>query len=156
MSTLDHPLAAQPPTVAGPFDWIDALPDPALVIDAGKDRVLAANRALARMLGRSRQALESTHSTELFPGERPELVTFTEETLLRGRGWSREFNLPHRDGHRIEVEITSSRLGPPEARTLLMLLRGLPAAAQPARAARGEPLPPGRTAGMATGQGTVQ
>lgn len=44
MSTLDHPLAAQPPTVAGPFDWIDALPDPALVIDAGKDRVLAANR----------------------------------------------------------------------------------------------------------------
>lgn len=123
MSTLDHPLAAQPPTATGPFDWIDALPDPALVIDAGKDRVLAANRALARMLGRSRQALESTHSTELFPGERPELVTFTEETLLRGRGWSREFNLPHRDGHRIEVEITSSRLGPPEARTLLMLLR---------------------------------
>lgn len=33
-----------------PMDWIEALPEPAMVIDAGKDLILVANHLLAQIL----------------------------------------------------------------------------------------------------------
>lgn len=112
-----------PRDVSDSLYWIEALPEPAMVIDAERDVILAANHLLAQMLDCDSRSLAGTPCTRLFPGERPQLVVFTEETLVSGRSWSREFTLKHRDGHQISTEISSSRIGRPQDKRLLMLLR---------------------------------
>ena len=104
-------------------NWIDHLPDAALLVDASQDLIVAANSALARMIGTDRQSLTGTPCTLLFPDQRPQLITFTEETLFRSQGWSKDFMLRRRDGHTVELEISSSRVGEAESRNVLLLLR---------------------------------
>ncbi|TGN41135.1 sigma 54-interacting transcriptional regulator [Marinobacter confluentis] len=103
--------------------WVDHLPEPALLVDAASDIILALNNALARMLGTNRGSLLSTSCTRLFSEQRPQLISFTEETLFRGNAWSRDFHLNHRDGHTIELEISSARAGEAEEQQILFLLR---------------------------------
>ena len=105
------------------YAWIDHLPEAALLVDAGQDLVLAANSAMGRLAGTDRQSMVHTPCTRLFPDQRPQLINFTEETLFRSHGWSRDFNLKHRDGHTVELEISSSCVGEAEAQTVLLLLR---------------------------------
>jgi PAS domain S-box-containing protein len=103
--------------------WVDHLPEPALLVDASSDIILALNTSLARMLGTTRGSLLGTSCTRLFQQQRPQLIAFTEETLFRGNAWSRDFHLTHRDGHTIELEISSSRAGEAEEQQVLFLLR---------------------------------
>ncbi|WP_166268893.1 sigma 54-interacting transcriptional regulator [Marinobacter caseinilyticus] len=105
------------------YDWIDHLPEAALLVDAGRDLIVTANSAMGRMMGTDRQSLSATPCTHLFPDQRPQLIAFTEETLYLSHSWSREFMLRHRDGHTVEVEISSSRVGQAESQNLLLLLR---------------------------------
>lgn len=105
------------------YQWIDHLPEAALLVDAGQDLVLAANSAMGRLAGTDRQSMIHTPCTRLFPDQRPQLINFTEETLFRSHGWSRDFSLKHRDGHTVELEISSSCVGEAEAQTVLLLLR---------------------------------
>ena len=103
--------------------WVDHLPEPALLVDAASDIILALNNGLARMLGTNRGNLTGTSCTRLFHDQRPQLIAFTEETLFRGNAWSRDFHLRHRDGHNIELEISSARAGEAEEQQILFLLR---------------------------------
>ncbi|SFN29117.1 sigma 54-interacting transcriptional regulator [Marinobacter pelagius] len=103
--------------------WIDHLPEAALLVDAARDLILAANSAMGRMIGTDRQSLTDTPCTHLFADQRPQLITFTEETLFRSHGWSRDFVIKHRDGHTLELEISSSRVGEAESQNVLLLLR---------------------------------
>lgn len=103
--------------------WVDHLPEPALLVDATSDIIVALNNALARMLGTNRASLLGTSCTRLFHDQRPQLIAFTEETLFRGSAWSRDFHLWHRDGQSIELEISSSRAGEAEEQQVLFLLR---------------------------------
>ncbi|MBE0485739.1 PAS domain-containing protein, partial [Marinobacter sp.] len=105
------------------YRWIDHLPEAALLVDAGQDLILAANSAMGRMAGTDRHSITNNPCTWLFPDQRPQLINFTEETLFRSHGWSRDFSLKHRDGHTVELEISSSCVGEAEAQTLLLLLR---------------------------------
>lgn len=104
-------------------NWIEHLPEAALLVDAGRDVIVAANSAMGRMIGKDRQSLAGTPCTHLFTDQRPQLITFTEETLFRSHGWSRDFMIKHRDGHAVELEISSSRVGDAESRNVLLLLR---------------------------------
>ena len=103
--------------------WIDHLPEAALLVDAGRDLILSANSAMGRLIGTDRRSLTGTRCTQLFIDQRPQLIAFTEETLFRSQGWSRDFLLEHRDGHTVELEISSSRVGEAESQDLLLLLR---------------------------------
>jgi PAS domain S-box-containing protein len=103
--------------------WVDHLPEPALLVDATRDSIVAVNNALARMLGTNRGSLLGTSCARLFHDQRPQLIAFTEETLFRGNAWSRDFHLSHRDGQTIELEISSSRAGQAEDQQVLFLLR---------------------------------
>ena len=109
------------PEITG--NWIDHLPEAALLVDAGRDLILSANSAMGRMIGSDRQSLVGTPCTHLFTDQRPQLIAFTEETLFRSHGWSRDFFLQHRDGHTVELEISSSRVGEAETQNVLLLLR---------------------------------
>ena len=106
-----------------PHQWINHLPEAALLVDAGQDLILCANSAMARMAGTDRQSIANMACTQLFADQRPQLINFTEETLFRSHSWSRDFHLKHRDGHTVELEISSSCVGEAEAQTLLLLLR---------------------------------
>jgi PAS domain S-box-containing protein len=121
--TMPTTTANKPTLPAADTQWVDHLPEPALLIDATGDSILALNNALARMLGTSRGSLRGTSCTRLFNDQRPQLIAFTEETLFRGNAWSREFHLQHRDGHIIELEISSSRAADAEEQQVLFLLR---------------------------------
>ncbi|CAN0591155.1 unnamed protein product, partial [Ectocarpus sp. 12 AP-2014] len=103
--------------------WIDHLPEAALLVDAAQDLIVAANSAMGRLMGIDRQSLKSTPCTRLFADQRPQLIAFTEETLFRSHGWSRDFMVKHRDGHTVELEISASRVGEAESQELLLLLR---------------------------------
>lgn len=103
--------------------WIDHLPEAALLVDAGRDLILSANSAMGRLIGTDRRSLTGTRCTQLFIDQRPQLIAFSEETLFRSQGWSRDFLLEHRDGHTVELEISSSRVGEAESQDLLLLLR---------------------------------
>lgn len=105
------------------FKWIDHLPEAALLVDAGRDLILAANGAMGRLIGTDRKSISGKPCTQLFTDQRPQLIAFTEETLFRSQGWSRDFFLQHRDGHTVELEISSSRVGEAESQNLLLLLR---------------------------------
>ena len=110
-------------TSASTTSWIDHLPEAALLVDAGRDLIIAANSAMGRLVGTDRQSLIGTPCTHLFTDQRPQLIAFTEETLFRSHGWSRDFILQHRDGRNVELEISSSRVGEAESQSLLLLLR---------------------------------
>ncbi len=105
------------------LEWIDHLPEAALLVDAGRDLILAANGAMGRLIGTDRKSISGKPCTQLFTDQRPQLIAFTEETLFRSQGWSRDFFLQHRDGHTVELEISSSRVGEAESQNLLLLLR---------------------------------
>lgn len=109
------------PEITG--NWIDHLPEAALLVDAARDLILSANSAMGRMIGTDRQSLTGKPCTHLFTDQRPQLIAFTEETLFRSHGWSRDFFLQHRDGHTVELEISSSRVGEAESQNILLLLR---------------------------------
>lgn len=104
-------------------DWIDKLPEAALLIDASRDLIVGANIAAARMIGCDRHSLIGKPGTSLFPDQRPQLITFSEETLFRAKGWSRDFALRHSDGHTVELEISASSAGEADSQLILMLLR---------------------------------
>ena len=112
-----------PATSALQTGWTQHLPEPAMLVDAALDQILECNAAMARLLGTTRADLCQTPCTHLFRDQRPQLIAFTEETLFRGQGWSRDFSLQHRDGRNIELEISSARAGEAESQTLLLLLR---------------------------------
>jgi len=103
--------------------WVDHLPEPALLVDASMDVILALNTAMARLLGYSRGSLLGQSCTGLFRDQRPQLIAFTEETLFRGHAWSREFTLNHRDGRVIELEVSAATAGEVEGQQILLLLR---------------------------------
>ncbi|RBW50198.1 sigma 54-interacting transcriptional regulator [Marinobacter sp. F3R11] len=110
-------------TATPAIEWIDHLPEAALLVDAGQDLILAANSAMARMTGMDRQSLTGTPCTNLFTDQRPQLIAFTEETLFRGQGWSRDFMLKPGGGQTVELEISSSRAGEAGSQSVLLLLR---------------------------------
>ena len=83
-----HPLALSSPHPD--VKWVDHLPEPALLVDAARDVIIAVNSSFARMLGTKRGNLTGTSCTRLFDGQRPLLIAFTEETLFRGGAWSRD------------------------------------------------------------------
>lgn len=115
-----------PEPIIGPTattNWMDHLPEAALLVDAGQDLIVAANSAMGRMVGTNHQSLTGTPCTPLFTDQRPQLIAFTEETLFRNHAWSQDFTLNYRDGHTVELEISSSRVGEAESQTLLLLLR---------------------------------
>ncbi|MEC7815412.1 MAG: sigma 54-interacting transcriptional regulator [Pseudomonadota bacterium] len=105
------------------YDWVEHLPEAALLVDANQDLILAANEPLNRLARRSRDELMSRPCTFLFAEQRPELIAFTEETLFRGHGWTRDLILRHEDGTTTELEISSARVGDAASHTALFLLR---------------------------------
>ncbi|KPP97963.1 sigma 54-interacting transcriptional regulator [Marinobacter sp. HL-58] len=121
------PVTSTEPTTPGTEamspHWINHLPEPAVLVDAALDVILALNTAMARLLGCSRGSLVGQPCTKLFRDQRPQLIAFTEETLFRGNAWSRDFTIEHRSGRVIELEISAARAGEAEDQHVLLLLR---------------------------------
>lgn len=106
-----------------PTEWLNHLPDPALLVDGRLDLVLYANAGAAQLSGWSVDKLCAQPCTHLFRDQRANLITFTEETLLRGTAWSRDFSLLHHDGRMIELEMSSARLDDDHGHHILLILR---------------------------------
>lgn len=106
-------------------DWIEALPDPALLVDPVRDTVEAANTHLARLLMRPLQDLMALRVTTLFGGQIPQLVSLTDEAMTHGEAWSRDLSLVASDERVIELEISLSVMTQSGEPRVLMLLRDL-------------------------------
>ncbi len=92
-----------------------------LVIEPLGDRILHANPACCRLLGWSLEELLEQRASRLWAHDLGALVTFTEEVQVRGQAWQDAIGLLARDGQRLDVEISGSRLDG-EDRPLLGLL----------------------------------
>ncbi|WP_291824037.1 sigma 54-interacting transcriptional regulator [Marinobacter sp.] len=106
-------------------DWIETLPDPALIADPNNDRVEQANKRLLQLLGSSADAVAEQRVTRLFRGQVPQLVAITDEALVRGEAWSRDLKLVADDDRVIHVELSLSRFYRGEEPRVLILLRDL-------------------------------
>lgn len=60
---------------------------PQLVLDPWRDRVVVANQESCRLLGLNILEIEALPASRLFAPSFPNLITFTEEVMYRGRGW---------------------------------------------------------------------
>lgn len=106
-------------------DWIESLPEPALVADPVDDTVELVNQHLARLLDRPLEELGSMRVTTLFGGQIPQLVNLTEEALSRGEAWSRDLSITASDERVIELELSLSVFSVAGEVRVLMLMRDL-------------------------------
>ncbi|WP_341939356.1 sigma 54-interacting transcriptional regulator [Marinimicrobium sp. C2-29] len=110
-------------------NWLEALPEPALLMDPVQDRILAGNGRLQQLLGGSApDPLQTGRVTELFSGQVPQLIVLTDEALSCGQAWNRSLKVTRDDGTEVPVELslawTDDARGAPR---ILMLLRDLDA-----------------------------
>lgn len=119
----DESVMTTTPIDMGKSTWLAHLPEAALLVDIDQDLITDANPAASWLLGHTCPELVAVPCTHLFRDQRARLITFTEETLARGKAWSCDFSIHHLDGHLIELELTASLVGDASARCLLLILR---------------------------------
>ncbi|MFD1702025.1 sigma 54-interacting transcriptional regulator [Methylopila henanensis] len=100
----------------------DEAADAALIVDPFADRIVDANAAAGRLLGRPRAGLVGASFAGLHPGQRPALVVFTDAVLTLGRHWTRSLS-PDAGGRALRLEYVGVRLG--EGPELLLTLADL-------------------------------
>ncbi|MCL7945523.1 sigma 54-interacting transcriptional regulator [Marinobacter sp. ATCH36] len=107
--------------------WLDALPEPALVMDPVQDRILEINERLLNLLGwPTHHRLETTRVTELFGGQVPQLIVLTDEALACGQAWSRSLTVARTDDTVIHLELSLARVDDAQGEPrILVLLRDL-------------------------------
>lgn len=110
-------------------NWLEALPEPALLMDPVQDRILEVNERLIRLLGSSEHhPLETRRVTELFSGQVPQLIVLTDEALACGQAWSRSLTVTQSAGTVIQLELSLARTDDARGgQKILMLLRDLEA-----------------------------
>ncbi|MFC4241512.1 sigma 54-interacting transcriptional regulator [Marinobacter oulmenensis] len=106
-------------------DWIETLPDPALVADPKSDLIETANQRLLKLLSEAGDDATGACLSSLFKGQMPQLVSITDEALERGTAWSRDLSLVTGDERSIAVELSLSVFMVAGEPRLLMLLRDL-------------------------------
>ncbi|MEZ5508022.1 MAG: sigma 54-interacting transcriptional regulator [Gammaproteobacteria bacterium] len=105
--------------------WESALhstPMALVCIDPVQDRLLDTNPALEILTGFSRTTLLQMAPSQLFPGQRPQLISFTEACQSRQHAFSTEFSLLRDTGDTLPVEITASWFSYAEQPALLLLV----------------------------------
>lgn len=107
--------------------WESALQSTSMAlvcIDPVQDRLLDTNPALETLTGFSRTTLLQMAPSQLFPGQRPQLISFTEACQSRQHAFSTEFSLLREAGDTLAVEITASWFshGQAQAPALLLLI----------------------------------
>jgi len=109
----------------GPFERLFlAHPDPMLLIDPVRDRVISANPAAHRILGDTNSnRLLQVPASALFPAALPALIVFTESVIESGHGWTDEISCRTLDGRELAVEITAVRAMEKQCGPLLFTLR---------------------------------
>lgn len=112
-------------TLQPDFDWIETLPEPAMVLDPERDTVELANRRLLALLGWAPKALRAARVTKLFGGQIPQLVSVTDEALTRGEAWSRDLRITACDERAIAMEASLSVFNAGGRPRILMLIRDL-------------------------------
>lgn len=110
-----------------PDDLFHASPAATLLFDPVEDRILAANRAAAAVLGLPRARLEGLRLSALCPEQGPALVVFTQAVLDRGQGWTRDLALRDGAGRLRPVELTAHRMEHGGTACLLAVLEDLEA-----------------------------
>ena len=100
---------------------ISALPDAALILDMGNDRVTTWNRAAAKLLNGQEDAPPpqpfSAHVGPAFA----RFIVFLQEVEYRGEGWSREVELYTTGGVSLRCEMRARSLVETPGHTLLLL-----------------------------------
>lgn len=105
-------LATPLPHAAETSDPVfEGAPQAMLVIDPASDRVLDANPAACRLFGYDREALTQTRVTDLHPGQRPDLIVFSQAVLQKGRWWTRSLSPRHATGRELKVEYVGAPFG---------------------------------------------
>ncbi|WP_425091520.1 sigma 54-interacting transcriptional regulator [Tropicimonas sp. S265A] len=84
---------------------LDALPEPALVLDTRSDRIVAANRLATKLLDLPRHPPGFSSFLREGPGK---FIVFLEEVDHRGRAWSRDVALERFDGAPLTCELRGS------------------------------------------------
>jgi formate hydrogenlyase transcriptional activator len=105
--------------------WPNALNSAAtamLCLDPHQDRLLDCNEALAQLTGQTRDHLLSQSIARLFPGQLPQLISFTQACLAQQQGFSRDFCLQTGTDDTLPVELFASTFEHNGTTCLLLLL----------------------------------
>ncbi len=110
--------AADPNAEFGPVFEVGA--EAMLVIDPDADRIVAANAAAARLLGREQDALRGEPVSALHPGQLPALIVFTQGVQAKGRWWTHALTPRHGEGRALTIETVGTAM--PDGLVLLTLV----------------------------------
>ncbi|GGF48809.1 transcriptional regulator [Azorhizobium oxalatiphilum] len=86
--------------------------DAALAVDLDTARILDANPAACRLLGRPHALLTTMSVFDLHPGQTAEVIVFTQAVVDKGAWWTRALAARHADGHDLVLEYAGVRLAP--------------------------------------------
>ncbi|XYD11476.1 sigma 54-interacting transcriptional regulator [Methylobacterium sp. NMS12] len=103
--------AARRPDRAGTFGLVfEAGAEAMLVLDPRTDRIVDANDAAGRLLGRGRAALRDMTASALYPGQLPGLIVFTQGVQAKGRWWTHTLTPRHGTSRALNVEVVGTLL----------------------------------------------
>ena len=80
--------------------------DSAFVVDPREDRIVAANRAGAAMLGYTREELLATPVSAIHPADLPQLRDFLDRVRRDGRGSTIKLTCRAKDGTFLPIEMS--------------------------------------------------
>lgn len=103
-----EPLTPARQSVDQSAAFLRALPEAALVVDPWADQIIEANAEACRLLSLRSSAGGSLSA--LFPGQLPQLVTFTEQVLSQGAAWTQDLRCVASDGQRHRVALQAGLL----------------------------------------------
>jgi len=106
-------------------DLFDGMQDPAVILEAPDGRIRAANKAAARLLGYSQDALAGMTAMDIHPHEIPRLRQFFAEVQQRGAWLRDDLSCRTRDGEFVPAEIRSTAFDAGEGQHMLAIIRDL-------------------------------
>jgi PAS domain S-box-containing protein len=77
--------------------------DPVMVLDPANNLVVDVNPCGAKLLGVRRETLRGSRASDLHPGQRGELIVFSQAVLLKGRYWTQSLTPTHADGRPLHL-----------------------------------------------------
>lgn len=111
--------------------------DAGLIIAPIENRILEANRSAIELLGFSEKELLDLKASALFGDTLVHLITFTQQIMAKGQGWSDQMSLQHKEGSCIPVFCNAVHSTDSGLDVIVMMIQPVPVIIQRQIDARG-------------------
>jgi formate hydrogenlyase transcriptional activator len=100
--------------------------DAGLIIEPIENRILKANRTTIELLGFTEKELYELQASALFGDTLVHLITFTQQIIEQGNGWSDQLSLQHKDGSCTQIFCNAVHSNDSSPDVIVMMMQPVP------------------------------